>query len=154
MSIFAAMKQLLRHFPYLLLLPLMFLAACAKDDTKPDDEPAQQNQGSFTWLLSNGQSLSADSAYAFKSITTVYAFKGSNNIEINLSSLSPGTYSISSATGNSFSYVNAGATSSGTAGNVVISANTANALSGSFSVSLSGGTLTSVTGSFNDIRTF
>lgn len=148
------MKKFLTRFSFLLAI-IFIVVSCAKDDSTPDEEePPATEQGSFIWTLSSGQNVSADSAHCYNSITTVYAFKNgnSNSIEANLSSLAVGSYSISSATGNTFSYISGSTTYDGVSGTFNVSASANNKLSGSFNVNLSGGPLTSISGNFSDIR--
>lgn len=126
---------------------------CAKDDPQPDTEEPVATQGSFSWTLSSGQTTTADSAHCYGSITTIYAFKNGNatTVEAALSSLSEGSYSISAATGNSFVYSNGSVTQNAVAGQLTISANAQNKVSGTFNLTLSGGPATSISGSFSDI---
>jgi hypothetical protein len=128
--------------------------ACKKDDPEPVDTTptTAQNKGDFKYSLNGGAVLAADSAKYYSQNTTIFAFKNNANIsfEINLSDLSVGTYSISSSTGNQFQYTVGSANYNGT-GNVNITANANNQLSGNFNCALSGGTLTSVTGTFVDL---
>lgn len=129
------------------------LGACAKEETPEDEPPVQTDNGSFSWTLSSGQTVNADSAHCYNSINTIYAFKNgaANSIEVTLSALSVGSYSISSSTGNTFNFANGSTSYNGTSGSFAISANANNKLSGNFSVNITGGTLTSISGSFQDI---
>lgn len=140
---------------FCLFLTVSLMVSCAKDETSPEEEePPVTNTGSFNWTLSSGQNFTADSAHCYSSITTIYAFKNgnSNSIEAALSSLGVGTYSFSPATGNSFDYTSGSTTYSGVSGTLNITANAGNKLSGSFNVNLSGGSLSSISGSFTDIQ--
>ena len=137
-----------------LFASILFVASCAKEEAAPEEEvPVVVNKGSFNWTLSSGQNVTADSAHCYTSITTIYAFKNgtTNSIEINLSALSVGSYSISSATGNAFSFVNGATTYDASAGTVNITANSGNKLSGNFTATLTGGAITSISGGFQDI---
>ena len=138
---------------FFILTSIFIISSCTKDENEPEEEtPVVTDKGSFNWTLSSGQTANADSAHCYTSITTIYAFKNGNatSVEVNLSALSVGSYSISSSTGNSFSFVSGGTTYEGT-GSFNITANSGNKLSGNFNVTLTGGTLTSMSGSFQDI---
>jgi len=143
------MKKALIAFAALSLL----LSGCKKDETTPGTTTTPANNSSFTWTAGSGSKVTADSANYYSSITTIYAFKNgaSNSIEINLSSLAVGAYSISSATGNALTFVTSSTTYTAHSGNVNITTSNGTRLSGTFSASLSGGTLTSISGDFTNI---
>lgn len=147
------MKKLLILSSFVLLGMILF-AACAKDEKEPEEEtPVQTNKGTFSWTLSSGQTVNADSAHCYNSISIIYAFKNgnSNSIEIDPSSLSVGSYTISSSTGNSLAFTSGSTNYDATSGTLNITSNSGNKLTGNFNVNLSGGSLTSMSGTFKDI---
>lgn len=134
------------------------LSSCAKASTDPDKDTSTTPAGntsttSFQWTPNAGSSTTADSSNYYTSITTIYAFKNglSNSIEINLSSLAVGAYTISSSTGNSLIYVANSNTYTAKSGVVNITANTSSNISGNFNCALTGGTLTTLSGQFVDV---
>ena len=133
----------------------VFLVACAKnkDEPAPVTPTVAVNKGSFTWLPNTGSAVTADSAFYYTQFTTIFAFKNGNNssIEINLSALTVGTYSFSALTGNVLTYINGSSTYIAPSGSCNITAAANNKLSGNFNVNLSGGALTSMSGTFTDI---
>ncbi len=148
------MKQNWLKLAAIILLSGAALSSCKKDEAEPETNNPGANPGSdFNWKTSSGSQVTADSAYYYGQFTTVFAFKNglSNSIEINLSALSAGNYSISSTTGNALTFVTASTTYTANSGYCNISGVSNNKLAGTFSVALSGGTLTSVSGSFSGI---
>jgi hypothetical protein len=147
------MKKLIILSSIILLGSVLFIS-CAKDEKEPEEEtPVQVNKGSFSWTLSSGQTVNADSAHCYNSIDIIYAFKNgnSNSLEIDPSSLSAGSYTISSSTGNSLTFTSGSANYNATSGILNITSNSGNKLSGDFNVILSGGSATSMSGTFKDI---
>lgn len=136
------------------LFTIFITTSCAKDETPEEEEtPVPTDKGTFNWTLSSGQTVTADSAHSYQSITTIYAFKNgtTNSLEVTLSALSVGSYSISSSTGNTFNFVSGATSYNATSGSFNITANNGNKLSGNYNVTLSGGALTGMSGSFQDI---
>src|SRR5688572_3368995 len=88
-------------------LSILFVS-CQKDETTPDPQPNNPSTPSapyFRWQIDNGSVVTADSAYAYAQSFVLFAIKNSGaNVEVNLSSMNTGTYSISSATGNQLKY--------------------------------------------------
>lgn len=145
-------KFLLRSL--FLLGGLLIFVTCKKDEEPgPDTDDPGANPGQFSWKPGQGASVTADSAYYYPQFTTIYAFKNgsANMIEVNLSALSAGSYTLSSSSGNALTFVTNGTSHNAVSGSLNISAAGNNKLSGSFSASLSGGTITAITGSFTDI---
>ncbi|HOZ87735.1 MAG TPA: hypothetical protein PL029_08255 [Bacteroidia bacterium] len=144
----------IRFSKIILFASALLLVACAKDNEEPEPDPtAPGTQGSFTWQPSGGSTVTADSAYYYSQINTIFAFKNVNNtsVEIVLSSLSAGNYSFSSTTGNDFTFVNGSTTYTAGSGSINITSAANNKLSGNFNVGLSGGAITNMIGSFSDI---
>jgi len=135
-----------------------FLSSCIKASSDPDKNVSTAPSGntsttSFQWTPNSGSGITADSSNYYASFTTIFAFKNgiNNSIEINLSSLAVGAYTLSSSTGNALTYVANSTTYTAKSGVVNITANTSTNLSGNFNCALSGGTLTSLSGEFVDI---
>lgn len=149
------MKKNLVLFISICTLNALFFSACKKDDTSPDTTtptpPA--STGGFTYTPAGGSQVIADSAHYYSSFTTIFAFKNgtSNSFEINLSSLAVGAYTLSSATGNALTFVTSSTTYTAHTGNVFITTNNGSKLSGTFTSTLSGGSITSVSGQFKDL---
>src|SRR4051812_23577752 len=95
-----------------ILVLSIFATGCKKDDTNPAATPTPVSTGTFSWTAGSGPKVTADSSHYYSSFTTIFAFKNgsSNSIEINLSSLAVGAYSLSSATGNALTFVTASTT--------------------------------------------
>jgi hypothetical protein len=130
----------------------MLFFSCAKNKDEP--EPITPvNRGNFSWQSNQGAQVKADSAYYFSQFTTIFAFKNGTNssVEINLSSLGLGSYSISSVTGNALTFVNGSSTYTAPSGYCNITGTSDNLLVGTFSVNLNGGTITSLSGNFSDL---
>jgi len=135
-------------------LLVVFFTNCAKDNTEPDPDPTVAvDPGVFNWQLSSGSNVKADSAFFYQQFTTIFAFKNgnSNSIEINLSSLSAGTYTFSSSSGNIFTYANGSSTFGAGTGTCNISSSVNNKLSGSFNVNFASTSLGSISGNFSNI---
>jgi hypothetical protein len=140
----------------LLLFCALFFVTCKKE-SDPEPEPENNNPanpGDFRWKTSGGATVVADSAYYYSQFTTIYAFKNgtSTSIEVNLSSLAAGSYSLSSATGNVLTYVQNASTFTSAAGSFNIANTSNNKLSGDFDCSISNGSIaTTLSGTFNTI---
>lgn len=72
-------------------------------------------------------------------------------VDITLSGISAGNYSIAPSLGNTLDFVIGTTTYTGKSGTLAITGNTSGKLTGNFSASLSGGTITSLSGLFIDI---
>ena len=138
-------------------LPL-FVWSCAKAESDPEKSVSTAPAGntsttSFQWTPNSGGSVTADSSNYYSSFTTIFAFKNGNNnsLEINLSSLAVGAYTLSTATGNALTYIANSTTYTAKSGVVNITANSSTNLSGNFNCTLTGGTLSSLSGQFVDI---
>src|SRR6218665_2434148 len=140
----------------LLLACVLFFITCKKEEEPEPEEPANNgpvNAGSLNWKVGSGATVTADSAYFYSQFTTVYAFKNglNNSLEVNLSALSIGSYSLSSATGNILTFITNSTTYTASSGSFNITGTTNNKLSGNFNATFSTGTLTSLSGEFNMI---
>jgi len=132
---------------------LFLINSCAKEEVNPVNS-SSNNPGAvwgFTWTA-GGTTVKADSGFYFPQFTNIIAYKNGASVNIILSSLNVGTYSISSATGNTLDYEdNSYHTYSATHGSVAISSNASNKMSGSFSASFSGSVVTNISGEFSNL---
>jgi hypothetical protein len=136
----------------LCLAGALFMVSCKKDEPEPVDPGTNTPPASpyFQWQLNGGNVVTADSAFSSQG-HVIFAFKNSGgSIEVNLADLSPATYQISSSTGNQLQYMEGSTTHEGS-GSFVITASTSNKLSGHFNCNLTGGSLSSITGTFSEI---
>ncbi len=143
----------------LLLLALFAITtiSCSKDDgAVPTSTPVSPVAGDgFRWTDSSSSSVqTVNNPYASNQFKTIFATNtgGGTVYEINLTSIAIGTYDIM-ASGNAFFYQNStmSAAFSPTSGSVVITSNSNNKLTGTFTASGTGGGITSVSGSFTNI---
>lgn len=133
---------------------LILLNSCAKDNTSPTNQSSSNNPASvagFTWTA-NGSTVKADSGFCISQFNNIIAYKNGASVNIILSSLDVRTYSISLSTGNTLDYEdNLYHTFNATHGNVIISSNSNNKISGSFSASFSGSVVTNISGEFSNL---
>jgi hypothetical protein len=149
------MKTFLSRTFFLLFCTLLFIA-CKKEAEPETEEPVDNGPvaaGNLTWKAGSGATVTADSAYYYSQFTTIYAFKNglSHSLEVNLSALSAGSYSLSSATGNMLTFITNATTYTSSSGSFNITSTVNNKLTGNFTAAFSGGTLTSISGEFNAI---
>jgi hypothetical protein len=140
------MKALFRT---LLAISPVLLASCAKEEKEPEPVAPAVN---FKWTPTGGQTFQAEDAYYISSFNNIVATKsgGAEYVDINLTKLTTGTYSISvSSTGNTLVYSSGTATFTAKSGQVTISSVTDTKLSGSFDVSFSTGS--GLSGDFKEI---
>jgi hypothetical protein len=144
------------------ILIIFFISGCTKDEDGPEDPgtgtttttgsvPASE----FKWSVNTSTaSVIADSAFCYAQFTTLYAYKSGtvNTVEINVSDIVPGTYNISSVTGNELKYVTGGTTFNATSGSVKILTNSGGKLSGNFSCGFGSSSPSSIAGSFQEVR--
>jgi hypothetical protein len=139
------------------ILSALFIISCAKDKKEPEDPgsttPVPTTPPYFSWTVSGGQTTVADSSFCYVSSNAVDAFRGgnSNSIEIRLSAFTTGTYVINSVSGNQLDYQLGTKVYTGSNGTVNITAATSSKITGNFNCSLSGGTITSISGTFADV---
>jgi len=133
----------------LLLIPLLVLLSCGKDNESP---------GSFTWNY-DGTNYTANFKAAYSSSmgqpyiigglgsSIVTAYSGPR---IHVLSFNPGTYSFGGIAPNSLNFIDpAGFDISATDGGVIITSNSNNKLSGHFSATLANGK--TITGNFSEL---
>jgi len=156
--------HLLKHMKSLFFKPIcliiffsVLIVSCAKDNPEPEDNPATPNtpvnNGKFTYSVNGNATITADSAIYYPKFTTIYSYKVGlqNTIEINLSDITVGSYTVSSVMGNALTYDTNGQTFTAKSGVVNITSNTGSRLSGDFNCSFSSG-ISTISGQFNDIR--
>lgn len=140
---------------FLPLLAIVALAACKKDNTNNNPTPAATD--GFTWTEDGGAAITADSAFwtSWGTGTGVRAFKNGydNFFEINwdgAGNTAVGTKALDAGKGITFlkgtaTYTNAGPERI----NITVFSN--DKLSGNFTVTMTGGTIQEVSGTFNNI---
>lgn len=137
----------------LLIILLATTAISCSSEDSPSAVIAAVTNG-FTWIDDNGTTIqTVDNPYATNQYKSIFAVRsGATIYEINLTSIAVGTYSLT-ASGNALYYRNTTMTApfSATSGNVIITANGNNKLSGTFAATGTGGGVTSVAGQFKDI---
>lgn len=128
------------------------VTSCKKDESSPEENPSSPSSASgFTWTV-NGSTVKADSGFFIPAFNNIVAYKNGSSVDIVLSSLSVGTYSISSATGNTLQYETSSTSQGASSGTVGISSrNASNQMTGSFSASFAGSTVTNISGQFIDL---
>jgi hypothetical protein len=142
----------------LVTVGLVILSSCKKEE-KPEEKTTKTTtqapySGDFKWTPTGSVTVTADSAFYYFSIYTIYAYKGgmSNTIEITLPDFGLSSYSVMPSQGQTFQYVSNSKTYNATSGAINITANTGTTVSGNFSVNINSGTVTSVTGQFSGIQ--
>ena len=127
----------------------LLISSCNKTATTTPNNTS----GGMTWIENGTTTVTADSAYFETRYSTLHAFKGGTAkiIELNLSAGTVGTYTVSSA--NSISYIASGSSTTYIAatGSVNITANASSKMTGTFSSTGTGASLTSLSGTFTDI---
>lgn len=134
------------------LLSLCLMAACTKTSTtSPTPTPTPTPTAGFTWTENGGAENTADSAYYEAKYKTIKAYKSGKFIEINLSDGIPATYTV--GTSNAISMLVSGASTLYTAssGSVIITANASSKMTGTFTSTGSGASVTKCDGKFTDI---
>jgi len=144
----------LKYFTLFLCAGVM-LNSCAKEEAQPETQdpgPVNTVPPIFRWITVPGNLVESDSSVAFTQSGVVFGYKNGNShtVETRLSSMNTGTYQISSATGNELDYFVNNKLHTGT-GTFIISESTSSKISGTFSCSLAGGTLTSISGTFESV---
>lgn len=144
------MKNLKKTFLLAIVALTTIFSACSKSSSATTTPTSANN--SFTWTENGGSTtLTVDNPYANLQGKTIFAVRTGNTIyEINLTSLAVGTYPIGSS--NVITYIpNAAGFFNATSGNVIITANAGNKISGTFTGTGSGNGITSVSGQFTNI---
>ena len=119
------------YYRTILFLSSLLLFSCAKDEYV-DEDPSGGNggsgtNGSFTWMVNNGSSVSANDYFfvsAFNNIVGKHTGTG-KYVDITLDNLSTGTYNISASKGILFEYFDGTKAYTAVSGVVTISAKTA-----------------------------
>ncbi len=144
-------RHLLSHV--LLLASVFLFFSCQKEEPEPEDPGSGSTlpKGDFKYSVNGGASITADSAVYYPSITTIYSYKNGtmNTIEMNLSALDVGSYTI--AKGNKLTYTTSGTDYVASTGAINITSKAVNSITGDFNTSFSTGTITSISGNFSDI---
>ncbi len=135
------------------LLSLSLLAACTKKSTTtPTPTPTPTPKAGFTWTENGAAEITADSAYYEARYKTIKVFKaGKTKIEINLTDGIPATYPLGAS--NVFSLLVTGASTIyvATGGSVIVTANASSKMTGTFTSTGSGASVTKCDGKFTDI---
>jgi hypothetical protein len=135
------------------LISFLIFSGCAKDEPEPEDPGGTTTTGStlgnFTWSISGNPNVTADSSRYIPAFSNIVAYKGNSSVDIVLSALSVGSYSISSSQGNTLEYHTGSSTYFGTTGTVTITSNTGSKISGNFSSALTN--CISISGQFSDV---
>jgi hypothetical protein len=146
-------RSILKYVSVTFCLTLL-LAGCAKEETEPETEdpttPINTTPPYFRWKTEPGNLVESDSSVCFVQSTVIFGYKNGNShsVEIRLSSVNTGTYS--TTLGNELDYFVNNKLHTG-AGTFVITESTSTTVSGNFTCSLSGGTLTSISGTFASV---
>lgn len=135
------------------ILSLSMLVACTKKSTtSPTPTPTPTPTAGFTWTENGGTENTADSAYYEAKYKTIKVFKaGKTKIEINLTDGIPATYPL--GTSNVFSLIVTGASTIyvATGGSLTITANASSKMTGTFTSTGTGASVTKCDGKFTDI---
>ncbi|MBI3518387.1 MAG: hypothetical protein HY062_03390 [Bacteroidetes bacterium] len=161
------MKKIIINASLLIAFTSLFIIGCKKKDTSSPEEESTPTttgsttgtpaaSGSFTWTENGGAVNTADSSFWTTGTwgTGFRAFKGgyTNYFEINWANQNNTSVGSKSLTAGSFTFLKGSATYTNAASeNLVVSAFASNALTGGFTVSVSGGTVTTIVGGFNAI---
>lgn len=142
-------------FKVLVIFAVLLNVSCSKDDSSSSGGGASGATNGF-FYGENGAAATqtVDTPYASDPFSSIFAVNsGSTVIEMNLSDIAVGSYTIGGA--NAFTYIKPGQSNFfiGSAGTVVISANAAGKLTGTFSITAGSGItgVTSVSGRFTNI---
>lgn len=160
------MKKTIFTLSGAVILCALIITSCKKKSQDPEPDPASTTTTTggtttgntnpspgFTFTPNGGSATVADSAFYYQQYKTIHAYKNgnANHFEINLSALTVTSYSIGSGTGNALTYVMGTTYLAATSGSLNITAAANDKLSGNFNTTLSGGSISSVTGQFVDI---
>ena len=144
----------LKHI-FVFLIGALLLLACAKEEQAPVDPNGGGSAPTsfFTWTTDNGSTVNANDFYFVTTFNNIVGKKTSNGsfIDISLDNLSEGAYTISSSKGIILEYNDGTKSYFAASGVVNITKNTGTKLSGNFNAYLSGSTVLSVSGNFEDI---
>ena len=159
------MKKTIINASLLIVLTTILVIGCKKkDSTSPEEESTPTTTGSttgtpvaagsFTWTENGGAVNSADSAFWTTGTwgTGVRASKGgfANYFEINWATQNNTSVGSKALTAGSFTFLKGSATYTNAASeNLSVTAFASNALTGGFTVSVSGGSITTIVGGFS-----
>lgn len=143
-------------FSGVIILSIMF-TNCAKAEKETED-PAS-NSGAitptseFNWTPDGSSAVTASESYYIPAYNNIVATRGggSSYVDITLDNLNVGAHTISPSAGITLEYATSSATYTAKSGVVNITEKTGTLLSGNFTAALNGGTLTSITGKFENI---
>jgi hypothetical protein len=135
----------IRNLIFMYIAGATMLVSCAKNNPNPSSTSSSQyftvsiNNYAWSALADSGQLLGPDNA-------NVYGAKGSSVVYLTLSSLSPGTYTVSSGGPTVVNYTPDGiGLFKSDSGTVVISSYSNNIIQGTFNARLTNGTTTGYT---------
>ena len=140
---------------YLMLVLSVALFSCSSDSDDNNPTPTPSANGFLYAENGSTTMISVSTPYASNQYKSIFAADTNNTvIEINLTSIAVGSYTIDDTT-NFFAYLKPGTTGmwNGSAGTVTITANANNKLSGTFSITSGSGIsgVNLVSGSFTNI---
>jgi hypothetical protein len=142
---------------FIFLFVLLFLNSCKKKEEHTCGTcsvgGAVEPTG-FTYTKNGGAQITADSAFFYPASNTIISFyQGvTHRVIIKTSSQATGSYSISTSASNKVFYYESVGTYGATGGNVNITSNANNLLSGNFTTNGTGGGFISIGGQFKDIK--
>ena len=160
------MKKTIINVSLLITITTILVIGCKKKDTTTPQEETPTTTGSttgtplaaggFTWTENGGAVNTADSAFWTTGTwgTGIRAFKGgyTNFFEINWASQNNTSIGTKVITAGSFAFLKGTTTYTNAASeNLSVSAFASNALTGNFTTSVSGGTITTIVGGFKTI---
>lgn len=147
-------RTCLNLFSTTLILFLVF-SGCVKDETEPEEPTPTTgtpvSTPGFGWTPGGGVATTADDFYYISAYSNIIGLKNGNGVDITLQELKTGTFSLSPSLGNTLYYTVGTTTYTGKSGTVNITTFAGNKISGNFSTTLTGGTVTSISGQFNDV---
>lgn len=147
------MSKKLFFYLFTALLVSSVLVSCRKDDDNNNGGNGNTTQDGFFYAENGGSQIKLDNPFVNGAYNTIIAQSGTTTVmEMNLSALTAGTYTMSGS--NAFTYIKSGASSHWTAtgGSVVITSNSGGKLTGTFDVQGSGITgINRISGAFTNI---
>ena len=144
---------------FLTLFVTFFVTSCTSDEDNSDNavnQPPNSTSSAFTWRENDPSSTTVQSAFTptfstqFKTLIAKTQ-AGTTLFEINLSGTAPGTYSLTGAA-NVLTFTGVSPTFVSESGNVIITANANNKISGTFQAFRAGSSgVTRLYGTFTDV---
>ncbi len=130
---------------------LFFFTSCSNDDSgEPNNNPTVTD--GFTWTENGGGTEMTTTNAQFSTQYKTFMVKDANDVllfEINLDGTTAATYTWGN--GNALTYTAVNPWFIATSGSLVITSNTAGKVSGTFNGAATGGTTTSVEGTFTNV---